>query len=493
MPTARAMDPEPIQTVGAGWSSGGRRSRSSSVRTPSAFSASLASSRLPACARARASRPAAHRHRRHRGKRSARPPGQLELAGAAADGHRPALAAKGADRLGAGLGGHELHRDSSSRCRHRLGRGRGRRTARRPRPPRRSASSTSPAVARRRSRCRRRAAGPGRPASASRGAAASITASHSGLRRPGSSPSASTSPPTSTNTRQVGSAARRPRAARGHRAPRRRRVEQDRPLVEEPGHPRLAGVQSRPRARVLGAGQQYARREFLRAVISSLDRGPGTGPSAGAPRSGRRRSARRRRRCAELGGGQGTDHVASAAHADHQRAARRAGASASAAIARPQASTRAVRRPSPTIQRQLALRGPACTRLGGARYSISTSIRPGSGAGQQLLLQRLPVGRVVDVVGEVALGGPKDQAPPLGRSPRRGMAQPGRHADREPACRRRCPARPGSAASAGAARVEVDPQRHRLDLGAEPRPSRDDVGAALGPHPADTRCRTSAA
>src|SRR5579871_5742282 len=49
------------------------------------------------------------------------------------------------------------------------------------------------------------------------------------------------------------------------------------------------------------------------------------------------------------------------------------------------------------------------------------------GAGQKLLLQRLPEGRVVDVAGQVALGGAKAPAACFACRARRRMAQPGAH------------------------------------------------------------------
>src|ERR1700749_2438854 len=51
-------------------------------------------------------------------------------------------------------------------------------------------------------------------------------------------------------------------------------------------------------------------------------------------------------------------------------------------------------------------------------------------AGQQLLLQRLPVGGVVDVVGDVALGGAKRPLAVTVGGFRAGMAQAGAHAPR---------------------------------------------------------------
>ena len=110
----------------------------------------------------------------------------------------------------------------------------------------------------------------------------------------------------------------------------------------------------------------------------------------------------------------------------------------------------------------------------------------GIAARQQFLLQRLPIGGVVDVIGDVALGGAERPRRAAVDGLRGGMAQPGADAARRhPAVgghlglgqRRRAPV----------LGVEVHPQRDGLHVGrgAGGAVLGDDVRAALGPHPSD--------
>src|ERR1700722_10494367 len=75
---------------------------------------------------------------------------------------------------------------------------------------------------------------------------------------------------------------------------------------------------------------------------------------------------------------------------------------------------------------------PLVPRLRG-RAVFELDVDPlGVGTGEQLLLQRLPVGGVVDVVGDVALGGPEGPADgAVGGFLRDRMAQPGADAPGE--------------------------------------------------------------
>ena len=164
----------------------------------------------------------------------------------------------------------------------------------------------------------------GCPSAARRCAAASMTASHSGLRRPGSSPWARTSPPTSMNTVRS-----RPSAVIAW--PRPSAIAAGPPWMSTStvGRPRYAAIRdsakntSRPRTRVCGPGEQDARGELPRAPRSRR-RGAGRArvdrPALpGEPTQQRLGVVVEAHR---LAGGQGADHVSPAAHPDHQGPAR---------------------------------------------------------------------------------------------------------------------------------------------------------------------------
>ncbi len=118
----------------------------------------------------------------------------------------------------------------------------------------------------------------GAPAAATRWAAASMIASHSGLRSPGSPPLATTSPPTSTNTSRSRSSSDRARCSPWAIAAGPSSI-----VTSTVGRSRKAAIRdspkyiSRPRTRVLGPASSTPGAISSAPSISSTRRGPGTG------------------------------------------------------------------------------------------------------------------------------------------------------------------------------------------------------------------------
>ena len=188
-------------------------------------------------------------------------------------------------------------------------RGRGRRSARPPRPALSSPSQPAPWTP--------QSTG---SSAASSIPAASITASQSGLARPGSSPWARTSPPTSTRTirsqPRAEAASRRP-AARGRGAA--ADVHQDGLRAEELGHPRLGEAAAERSPRVERRRARSPRSAPGRRGSRRAGGGPGWGSTGQRSQATPPRTNSAPKDCAEAGGGQGADDVAAPAHAEDQR------------------------------------------------------------------------------------------------------------------------------------------------------------------------------
>ena len=197
-------------------------------------------------------------------------------------------------------------------------------------------------------------------------------ASASGLASPGSSPWASTSPPTSSRTTaSQPQPAGRDGEALGHRRGARMRVDQDGGLAEQLGHPAPRRSGSRPGPRHPGPASATAACSGSAPVTSSRRRGPGSGSIGRRSQVRPPRTDGVPRRLGHRGGRQRADDVAAAADAQAQDPGGARGRSSCAVAVRrapacgrrrrPRRSPRSPRRRGRTPRR----RARACPRTGG--------------------------------------------------------------------------------------------------------------------------------